>query len=233
MIQVGKHAWGTAKCGISLLKNIWENIAEPVDYEFLLARNPYDRLVSFYTEKIADVNGRYAKQQRLSTRDWVNRNDIMYKPISRFSPPLLLDLLEPKDISFKNFVMSLDRGWLSEQDEHINRQTLNVPKFGFDDIIWLHDLPECFEIPRDKLGIRLNCSKEHLIEQGGTDRGDSHATPKRESLNDMVNAGTVPASNWWALKSVPSDYSCFYDDETREQVFYLYHEDFAYFNLSK
>ena len=233
MKQVGKHAWGTAKCGISLLKNTWENIAEPIDYEFLLARNPYDRLVSFYTEKIVDVNGRYAKERGLSTRDWVNRNDIMYKPISKFSHPILLDTIEPKDISFKQYVMSIDRSWLSTQDEHINRQAIDVPDREFDDIIWLHDLPDCFKIPRDKLGIKLNCSKEHLIIQGGTDQGDSHATPKKVSLNDMMDVGSTPASTWWSLKSVPEDYSLFYDDETRDHVYYLYHEDFAYFNLSK
>ena len=42
---VGKHLY-TAKCGISLIKNVWFKVVEDSDlkYVFLLARNPYNRL---------------------------------------------------------------------------------------------------------------------------------------------------------------------------------------------
>ena len=59
MEVVGKHAWGTPKCGISLIKNIFAEVEKPDSkYVFLLARNPFHRLVSIYAEKAIDVNGR-------------------------------------------------------------------------------------------------------------------------------------------------------------------------------
>ena len=233
MKKVGRHAWGSPKCGISLLKNTWADIKEPCQYRFLLARNPYDRLVSFYTEKIVDVNNRFCNFKGVDQHDWDSRNRLMWKPINRFSRPYLLDTIQPMDLSFKNYVMSLDRGWLQNADEHIALQVKDVPSWEFDDIIWLHDLPDCFAIPRDKLGIKMNINKDHLIRQGGTDRGDSHATPVREDLNNMAGAGERPAHHWWTEGAVPKDYSLFYDKETRDHVYYLFHEDFAYFRLPK
>jgi len=232
MQKVGKHAWGTPKCGISLVKNVWTNIEKDIDYVFLLARNPYNRLVSIYTEKAIDVNCRYAKQHKIKPSDFPSRSNLMVQPCKKFTR---FDLIgkAPMDMSFKDFVMAMDREWLSRQDEHVIYQTENAPDFEFDDILWLEDLPECFEIPKDKLGIELDCSKENLIKMGGTDRGDSHATPRRDDLDLISNAYDLPAIYWWEEEAVPSDYSVMYDSEMRDHVYNLYREDFEYFGLTK
>ena len=232
MQKVGKHAWGTPKCGISLVKNVWTNISKDIDYVFLLARNPYNRLVSVYTEKAIDVNCRYAKQHGVSPNDFGTRSNLMRGPSSRFTRFGLINK-EVIDMSFKDFVMVMDREWLSRQDEHVRYQTSGAPNFKFDDILFLEDLPECFEIPKNKLGIELDCSKENLIRMGGTDRGDSHATPRRDDLNFLSNAYDAPAIYWWEQGAIPSDYSVMYDEEMREHVYDLYREDFEYFGLTK
>jgi len=232
MQKVGKHAWGTPKCGISLVKNIWTDVAKDVDYVFLLARNPYNRLVSVYTEKVIDVNGRYAKQNEVDLQDFAARSSLMMNPARKFTVMSRINL-PIIDLSFKDFVMAMDREWLSRQDEHVIRQTVYTPDFEFDDILWLEDLPKCFEIPRDKLGIELDCSKENLIKMGGTDRGDNHATPRKKGLNLLGNAYELPGIFWWAAEAVPEDYSVMYDDEMRDHVYNLYREDFEYFGLTK
>lgn len=232
MQRVGKHAWGTPKCGISLVKNVWANIETDIEYVFLLARNPYNRLVSVYTEKAIDVNCRYAKQHRVKPNDFGHRSKLMIGPSRKFTR---FDSINKKvmDMSFKDFVMAMDREWLSRQDEHVTYQTDGAPDWKFDDILFLEDLPKCFEIPRDKLGIELDCSKENLIKLGGTDRGDSHATPRRDDLDLISNAYDLPAIYWWEEEAVPSDYSVMYDSEMRDHVYNLYREDFEYFGLTK
>ena len=65
MKQVGKHAWGTPKCGISLLGNVWKDIQSDIDYKFLLARNPYYRVVSLYCEKATDLTGKLSKRKKV------------------------------------------------------------------------------------------------------------------------------------------------------------------------
>ena len=115
MQKVGKHAWVTPKCGISLVKNVWANIEKDIDYVFLLARNPYNRLVSVYTEKAIDVNRRYAKQHRVNPNDFGTRSDLMRVPSSKFTRFCLIDK-EVIDMSFKDFIMAMDREWLSNQD---------------------------------------------------------------------------------------------------------------------
>ena len=52
----------------------------------------------------------------------------------------------------------IDLEWLVRQDEHICRQENDVT---FDDILWLEDLPECFERPK-RLNMHFECTKENL-----------------------------------------------------------------------
>ena len=233
MEPVGKHAWGTAKCGISLLKNVFKDVDKPdINYKFLLARNPYYRMVSIYAEKVIDVNGRYADQKKINSNDYIDRGEKMRGPAMVFTQTSKVDLMHL--LSFNQFLRNIDRTWLDWQfNEHICRQTNDAPKFKFDDIIWLEDLPECFQIPSKKLGLDLDCSKDNLIRQGFTDKRDNHATPKNEELNSLENAWDLPATFWWDHKSLPSNYDIMYNDSLKDHVYELYKEDFEYFGLTK
>ncbi|AXN58453.1 hypothetical protein KNU05_gp101 [Synechococcus virus S-PRM1] len=235
MKQVGKHAWGTPKCAISLVKNVWSKIETDKDYSFLLARNPYNRLVSVYTEKVIDVNRRYARQHGVTPTDYDVRGNFMTKVARKFTnvnksndPKFTV-----KTLSFKQFALWIDKDWLQRQDDHVAPQIRDKPNFVFDDIIFVEDLPGCFEIPRDRLDVEIDCSKNNLLLLGGTDKGDSHATPTKEDLNDVTEAWDKPAEFWWTHGAVPKDYSLMYDDELKDHVYESFREDFEYLGLSK
>jgi hypothetical protein len=235
MKRVGKHAWGSPKCAISLLHNVWSKVKTDKDYAFLLARNPYNRLVSVYTEKVIDVNCRYARQHNVTPTDYGVRGNLMTKVARRFTN--VNKSTDPKftvtNLSFKQFALWIDKDWLYRQDEHVAPQTRDKPNLVFDDILFVEDLPGCFEIPRDRLDVEVDCSKNNLLLLGGTDKGDSHATPTKKDLNDISDAWDKPAEFWWTHEAVPKDYSLMYDDELRDHVYELFREDFEYLGLSK
>ena len=111
MKRVGKHAWGSPKCAISLLHNVWSKVKTDKDYAFLLARNPYNRLVSVYTEKVIDVNCRYARQHNVTPTDYGVRGNLMGKRVDYSArsvitpdPNISIDELGvPKKIAMKYF----------------------------------------------------------------------------------------------------------------------------------
>ena len=233
MEPVGKHAWGTAKCGISLLKNLFSEVHIPnLEYKFLLARNPYYRMVSIYAEKVIDVNGRYAKEKEINENDYIYRGEKMRGPAMVFTQTSKIHLMHL--MSFRQFLECIDRDWLDwRYNEHICRQVNDAPKFEFSEILFLEDLPECFERPKKELNMHFECTKENLKLLGRTDKGDDHSTPKLDSLNDVEEAWNKPATFWWDQRALPSNYDVMYNDELKEHVYDLYREDFEYFGLSK
>ena len=50
--RMSNHCFATPKCGISFAEKYFQNINRDVDYTFLMQRNPYNRLVSFYINKV-------------------------------------------------------------------------------------------------------------------------------------------------------------------------------------
>lgn len=261
MRSKGKHVWATHKCGCSLALNVWGAVKKDIDYRFLLARNPYNRLVSFYADKIIGMSGNHARSIGIRPDDYVNRGKVnrvsfsMY--LQRNINGKVISTNMPKDIdtiSFKSFCKSLHSELIFLGDPHVRRQTdfcadinpdpynppnqlyemigVDAPKDFFNDILWLEHLPQCFEIPAKKLEVDLNLSEEYLKIQG-KNRNENHITDKSESLNNIDNAWDKTSEFWWKTKKLPKNYDILYDDELIDLVYNLYKVDFDYFGLEK
>ena len=231
MQRVGKHAWGTPKCGISLLDNTWSMISTDQDYEFVLARNPYNRVVSLYAEKVVDVNGNLRRQYNISEDDVIGRERASERQLRNYCP---IDTVSPvRDLSFKNFCLNLSQRFVHGGDQHVRKQCDGAPERKFDDVLWVSDLPDCFNIPVEKLGITLDTSKENLEKKGSHPTGPCHFTPRLDELNSLENPWDITVQQWWDLGAFPSNYDVLYNDEIRDTVYNLYRDDFEFFGLEK
>jgi len=166
--------------------------------------------------------------------------------------PLSRDQLD--NLSFKLFCYMLNDEIIKSGDAHMRRQTdfsptvlpysprgpeediptgfynptgKTPPADFFNDIIWLEDLPECFQIPAEKLGVEIEMDNKKLLTK------TAHKTTKLDSLNTTENAWDKPNAFWWQNGGFPTDYSIMYDDELKELVYNLYKDDFDYFGLEK
>jgi len=227
MIQVGKHAWGTPKCGISLLDNTWMKVSTDRDYRFLLARNPYNRVVSLFADKVVDINGGLCVHYNIDTNDYMRRERLSQKQVSSYA--LVDNLLPIRNLTFKKFCLNISPRLVHRGDDHVKKQSCNAPDFLFDDIIWVEDLPECFKIPAKKVGVNIDTSRESLKQKGRS----SHFTPKLDSLNNLSEPWNITVLEWWKYKSFPSDYSIFFDDELKSHIYELYRDDFEYLKLEQ
>ena len=231
MQRVGKHAWGTPKCGISLLDNTWSMISTDQDYEFVLARNPYNRVVSLYAEKVVDVNGNLRRQYNIPEDDVIGRERASERQLRNYCP---IDTVSPvRDLSFKNFCLNLSQRFVHGGDQHVRKQCDGAPERKFDDVLWVSDLPDCFNIPVEKLGITLDTSKESLEKKGSHPTGPCHFTPRLDELNSLENPWDITVQQWWDLGAFPSNYDVLYNDEIRDTVYNLYRDDFEFFGLEK
>ena len=66
MQQVGKHCWCSPKSGIILAESTWKNVHVPdSDYKFLQMRDPYNRVVSMFLNKIVDIDKKSKRKAEL------------------------------------------------------------------------------------------------------------------------------------------------------------------------
>ena len=77
MQQVGKHCWCSPKSGIILAESTWQNVLVPdSDYKFLQMRDPYNRVVSMFLNKIVDIDVRHlADVKRERWVPWIDVPD--------------------------------------------------------------------------------------------------------------------------------------------------------------
>ena len=77
MQQVGKHCWCSPKSGIILAESIWQNVNVPdSDYKFLQMRDPFNRVVSMWLNKIVDIDVRHlADVKREGWVPWIDVPD--------------------------------------------------------------------------------------------------------------------------------------------------------------
>ena len=239
MRPMTKHFWGTPKCGTNLIRNVWGGIEKNVDYTFLLARNPYNRLASLYAEKIIILNIAQLSHPayQVDPTNYQARAAIASRQASDFIS-LNKDI---RDLTFKDFCYCLNENKINSGDLHMRKQTDFVsktfdqswteigglpPKEYFEDILFMEDLPNCFEIPAKKLGVDIQLDK--LRSKGG-----ENATPRNSDLDTLKEAWNIKASRWWDYDAMPSSYMVLYSDELKDLVYNLYKDDFEYFNIKK
>ena len=77
MQQVGKHCWCSPKSGIILAESTWQNVhVADSDYKFLQMRDPFNRVVSMYLNKIVDIDVRHlADVKRENWVPWIDVPD--------------------------------------------------------------------------------------------------------------------------------------------------------------
>ena len=240
MQQVGKHCWCSPKSGIILAESIWKNVHVPdSDYKFLQMRDPYNRVVSMFLNKIVDIDVRHladVKRERwvpwidvpdpyddINSRAEVYKNYLTSQGQGCYRLPL-----DPNknllDYTFRDFVYDVlskinVETWF---DPHFALQTrfffTSTAEITFDDVVLLEKLPEAYALPAQKLGIELDLDAEKLKVAGRV--GD------KVDIDGPFHEWTV--RQWWDLGASPDpkNYGSFYTEAIMNRVYNLYKSDF-------
>ena len=240
MQQVGKHCWCSPKSGIILAESTWQNVhVADSDYKFLQMRDPFNRVVSMYLNKIVDIDVRHlADVKRENWVPWIDVPDPyddvesrakVYKNYLTHTGPGCYRLpMDPGksllDYTFRDFVFDVlgELDLYQWFDPHFAYQTkfffTGDVEMTFDDVVMLEDLPTAYEIPAKALGLKLDLSEEVLRLAG--------RVGEKEDIDGPFHQWTV--RQWWDLGKSPlaKYYGSFYTDEIRDKVRELYQPDF-------
>jgi len=240
MQQVGKHCWCSPKSGIILAESTWQNVLVPdSDYKFLQMRDPYNRVVSMFLNKIVDIDVRHlADVKRERWVPWIDvpdpyeniesRSEVYKNYLTHVGPGCYRLPMDPNknllDYTFRDFVFDVLANLDLYQwfDPHFAYQTRfffsSNNEIRFDDVVLLEDLPEAYAIPARELGVELDLSPEALAKAG--------RVGEKEDIDGPFHEWTV--RQWWDLGKSPlaKYYDSFYTDEIRAKVKELYAPDF-------
>ena len=240
MQQVGKHCWCSPKSGIILAESTWQNVLVPdSDYKFLQMRDPYNRVVSMFLNKIVDIDVRHlADVKRERWVPWIDvpdpyddinsRAEVYKNYLTHVGPGCYRLPMDPNknllDYTFRDFVFDVLANLDLYQwfDPHFAYQTRfffsSNNEIRFDDVVLLEDLPEAYAIPARELGVEVNLDPEHLKKAG--------RVGEKEDIDGAFHQWTV--KQWWDLGRSPlaKYYDSFYTDDIRAKVKELYAPDF-------
>ena len=205
--QIGKHVWSTPKAGITFAKKYFEHINKPTDYKFIIIRNPYHRIVSFYINKII------WRGQNSSTTD-ITINTEYEIPIPHYEKYLT-------SLTFEWFVLLLINEDFDEIERHLQLQSFGVYGEEFDTIVKLENFKEDIR----EVCTNLELDYEYI----------SNLKPINESIKSNIISDSIYSKkpSWFRQNGVPTNYDLFFNDELRDIVHHLYYDDFKNFNYTK
>jgi hypothetical protein len=125
----GKHVWATPKCGITFVDTHLRHYLRNKDYQYIVVRNPYIRIVSFYSQKIV-------KKYELGDRHiwhWIKNPE------------------ESNYITFEEFVYKLNDINVYASERHLVPQTYGIVNEKFNHVVSLENFDEDIKIVCDEL----------------------------------------------------------------------------------
>ena len=201
---ISKHCWGTPKCGISFAKKFFRNIERDINYNFILVRNPYKRLVSFYINKVIYQGD----------APWTLKEKYEFEvPIPHFE---IIDT----GVSFEEFIKLLGMVDVTQAERHLKPQFMWVEDKTFNKVVHMENFKEDIKEVCEVLDFDYDKIKQKK----------SNHFNRTEDIIEYVH--DKPTS-WFRENGLPKNYELYYTQEMKDIVYNLYKKDFELFNYSK
>ena len=200
--RISKHCWATPKCGIRTAQIHFPNggkyEVKNSNFKFVIVRNPYARIVSFYISKV--INKLHYEQTKKELGGQIPhlKTGKMTFTFEEMVPLVTGDGGAERHFKYQSTAMNITEMGTSAKDFHIVRCEH-----------WAEDM-------------KLVCEKLNLDHSfyGYVWENRSETT---DSVIDYVGDKTP---DWFRKNGAPSDYNLFYNDRTKEIVAEVYSVDF-------
>lgn len=202
--KLSKHCWVTPKCGISFAEKHFRNINRDINYKFIMVRCPYNRLVSFYINKVIYQGD----------PPWSLKEKYEYEvPIPHFG-------ISNTGVSFEEFIKKLRTINVVQAERHLKPQWLGIEKHSFDKIVYMENFKEDIKEVCELLDFDYN----KIIE-----RKNNHFV-RTDTITEPVYD---KSTKWFRENGLPKNYDLYYTKEMRDIVFNLYKQDFDLFKYKR
>ena len=204
----GKNIYATPKCGLSTVDKILMFSTKTSENNFVVVRNPYSRLVSFYINKVI------FKALPPDVIDQFNR--------AFYEKPIKIPSFEHGDTSysFEEFIKLLCSFDVYKLDRHLIPQSHGSNNLKSFQVLRLENFKEDIKILCDALGVDVN--RVLSVNENHFKRNHDIKTPVYDK----------PAI-WFIDNGVPKDWRLFYNEDLKNLVDEKYKDDFFIFNYDK
>jgi len=209
MEKINDHCWATPKCGIITALTHFKNFRKPdVKFRFVIVRNPYRRMASFYISKVIEYGRSDVSKDNLPShkRDWIPHIQNSAAKINCTFEEMVTFLPDPNGKVDRH--LRLQVAGLTDPPPYIDRCEN-----------WVEDMREVCE------RLDIDHSKYGYVWENRSVVTDNFTGPKTDTPRDVQYVGDVSAS-WFRENTIPSDYSLFYNDQMKKMVRDLYRKDF-------